>query len=42
MKQHTTKKLLAGLLSTVLLETSIPLAVVTAADTETGAINLQF
>lgn len=38
MKRNTTKKLLAGLLSTVLLGTSIPLATVTAADTETGAI----
>lgn len=38
MKQYTTKKLLAGLLSTVLLGTSIPFAAVIAADTETGAI----
>jgi len=38
MKRHTTKKLLAGLLSTVLLGTSIPFAAVTAADTEAGAI----
>ncbi|MDO4156008.1 MAG: endo-1,4-beta-xylanase [Oscillospiraceae bacterium] len=38
MKQYTTKKLLAGLLSTVLLGTSIPFATVTAADVEAGAI----
>lgn len=38
MKQYKTKKLLAGLLSTVLLGTSIPFATVTAADVETGAI----
>ena len=38
MKQHTTKKVLAGLLGAVLLSTSIPFATVTAADAETGAI----
>ena len=38
MKQHTAKKVLAGLLGAVLLSTSIPFATVTAADAETGAI----
>ena len=38
MKQHTAKKVLAGLLGAVLLSTSIPFATVTAADDETGAI----
>ena len=38
MKQHTAKKVLAGLLGAVLLSTSIPFATVTAADSETGAI----
>lgn len=38
MKQHTGKKVLAGLLGAVLLSTSIPFATVTAADTETGAV----
>lgn len=38
MKRHTTKKLLAGLLSTVLLGTSIPFATVTAEDTATGNV----
>ena len=38
MKQHTAKKVLAGLLGAVLLSTSIPFATVTAADAETGAV----
>lgn len=38
MKQHTAKKVLAGLLGAVLLSTAIPFATVTAADAETGAI----
>lgn len=38
MKQHTAKKVLAGLLGAVLLSTSIPFATVTAADAEAGAV----
>ena len=38
MKQHTAKKVLAGLLGAVLLSTSIPFATVTAVDAEAGAV----
>ena len=38
MKQHTAKKVLAGLLGAVLLSTSIPFVTVTAVDAEAGAV----